>query len=153
MGEIQRCMQSLPQTKYITKICSKQWRIVGFVSKTIHFQDFFQEPAFISWFQVLLLSKLLDVKGPESRPERWAAVPRAHSSALVTVTGHFFLLLVFDTVSLSTLHGQSGFSPTLYFLTPLQPSSVQNPDNTFERLLVFDLISKSFLELESPVLN
>lgn len=61
MGEIQRRMQSLPQTKYITKICSNQWRIVGFVSKTSHFQDFFLEPTFISWFQVLLLNKLSQI--------------------------------------------------------------------------------------------
>lgn len=151
-------MQSLPQPKHMTKICSSQWRVVGFVCKTSHFQGFFLEehcwPSFISWFPVLLLSKLLPLS---ERPQAQAREMGCCTQGPLLRPGQchrsLFLLLGFDTVSLPTPHQQGGASPTPHFLIPLQPSRVYNPGCQIERLLVFGLIPESFLNLTVRVIS
>lgn len=135
-------MQLLPQPVLTTEICSSQWRVVGFVCKTSHFQGFFLEhwrPSFIRWFQVLLLSSVTGIrKGPGRRPEGWLLYP-GHTAPPVTVTGHSFY---------SQDLTQSPFPPPMIkmALLPYNLVGSRTVAATFEMLLVFDLIPKSFLK-------
>lgn len=142
-------MLSLPQSKHITKICSSQWRSVGFMCKTSYFQGFFFEhwwPAFISWFQVLLLSNLLQVS---RGPERWMAMPRAHSSAPGPLSQVTFFYSWNSTVFLSIQLWSKQL--LTYTHTSSNPCNRRawNPGCHFWKVIGLWFNPKSFLEFDS----